>query len=109
MFAKKLIIVAGAAGNVGAALAKLLASRGASVVAVDTMRSRLDAVVGWLEGSGHLGLSDYELTDFTSSAALTPNRKLFTAGWTPSAQRSVVSPWHDLKMQGRTSGTGCST
>jgi NAD(P)-dependent dehydrogenase (short-subunit alcohol dehydrogenase family) len=70
MFAEKVVIVAGAAGNVGTALAKLLASRGAAVVAVDTMRSRLEAVVGSLEGSGHLGLSDYDLIDFTSSAAL---------------------------------------
>jgi NADP-dependent 3-hydroxy acid dehydrogenase YdfG len=62
MFAKK--------RNVGAALAKLLASRGASVVAVDTMKSRLEAVVGSLEGDGHLELSDYDLLDPTSSAAL---------------------------------------
>jgi NAD(P)-dependent dehydrogenase (short-subunit alcohol dehydrogenase family) len=70
MFANKVIIVAGAAGNVGTALAKLLASRGAHVVAVDTMKPRLEAVLGSLEGSGHSGLSDYDLIDFTSSAAL---------------------------------------
>jgi NAD(P)-dependent dehydrogenase (short-subunit alcohol dehydrogenase family) len=58
MFAKK--------RNVGAALAKLLASRGASVVAVDTMKSRLEAVVGPLEGDGHLELSDYDLLDPTN-------------------------------------------
>ena len=40
--------------NVGAALAELLASRGASVMAVDTMKSRLEAEVGSLEGDGHL-------------------------------------------------------
>jgi short-subunit dehydrogenase len=44
MFAKK--------RNVGAALAKLLASRGASVVAIETMKSRLEDVVGSLEDDG---------------------------------------------------------
>jgi NAD(P)-dependent dehydrogenase (short-subunit alcohol dehydrogenase family) len=70
MFSKKVVIVAGAAGNVGSTLAMLLASRGASVAAVDTVKHRLETVVGGLEGSGHLALSDYDLTDFTSSSAL---------------------------------------
>jgi NAD(P)-dependent dehydrogenase (short-subunit alcohol dehydrogenase family) len=48
----------------------LLASRGACVAAVDTNKHRLEAVVGSLEGSGHLALPDYDLTDFTSSATL---------------------------------------
>lgn len=71
MFANKVLIVAGAAGNVGSALARLLAARGARVVAVDTMKSRLEAVVGSLEAGGpHLALSEYDLTDFASSSAL---------------------------------------
>ena len=44
MFTGKVIIVTGAAGNVGSALAVLLASRGARVAAVDTARDRLEAV-----------------------------------------------------------------
>jgi NAD(P)-dependent dehydrogenase (short-subunit alcohol dehydrogenase family) len=70
MFTEKVIIVTGAAGNVGSALTKLLASRGAHVVAVDTVRDRLDTVVGSLEGSRHLALSEYDLTGSAASAAL---------------------------------------
>jgi NAD(P)-dependent dehydrogenase (short-subunit alcohol dehydrogenase family) len=70
MFANKVIIVTGAAGNVGSSLARLLASRQAIVVAVDTDKQRLDAVAGSLQGTGHLALSDYDLTDFASSATL---------------------------------------
>jgi NAD(P)-dependent dehydrogenase (short-subunit alcohol dehydrogenase family) len=70
MFANKVIIVTGAAGNVGSALAKLLASRGARVAAVDTVRDRLEAVTGALEGSGHLALWEYDLTDAAASVAL---------------------------------------
>jgi NAD(P)-dependent dehydrogenase (short-subunit alcohol dehydrogenase family) len=70
MFTDKVIIVTGAAGNVGSALANLLASRGARVAAVDTSRDRLEAVTGALEGSGHLALSGYDLTDAAASAAL---------------------------------------
>jgi NAD(P)-dependent dehydrogenase (short-subunit alcohol dehydrogenase family) len=70
MFAGKVIIVTGAAGNVGSALAKLLASRGARVAAVDTMKDRLDTVVAALEGGDHLALSEYDLTDFAASEAL---------------------------------------
>jgi NAD(P)-dependent dehydrogenase (short-subunit alcohol dehydrogenase family) len=70
MFTNKVIIVAGAAGNVGSSLAKLLASRGAVLAAVDTDKQRLEAVVGSLESSGHAALSGYDLSDFTSSASL---------------------------------------
>jgi NAD(P)-dependent dehydrogenase (short-subunit alcohol dehydrogenase family) len=70
LFTNKVIIVAGAAGNVGSTLAKLLASRGASVAAVDTDRNRLDAVVGSLEGSGHVALAEFDLSDFASAARL---------------------------------------
>ncbi len=70
MFTDKVIIVTGAAGNVGSALAKLLASRGARVAAVDTVKDRLDAVVSALDGGGHLALSAYDLTDPAAAAAL---------------------------------------
>jgi NAD(P)-dependent dehydrogenase (short-subunit alcohol dehydrogenase family) len=70
MFAGKVIIVTGAAGNVGSALAKLLASRGARVAAVDTVKDRLDTVVTTLEGGDHLALSEHDLTDFAASEAL---------------------------------------
>jgi NAD(P)-dependent dehydrogenase (short-subunit alcohol dehydrogenase family) len=70
MFAGKVIIVTGAAGNVGSALTKLLADRGARVAAVDTVKDRLDTVVTTLNGGDHLALSEHDLTDFAASEAL---------------------------------------
>ena len=70
MFTGKVIIVTGAAGNVGSALAALLASRGARIAAVDTARDRLEAVTASLSGSGHLALADYDLTDPAAADAL---------------------------------------
>jgi NAD(P)-dependent dehydrogenase (short-subunit alcohol dehydrogenase family) len=70
MFAGKVIIVTGAAGNVGSALTKLLADRGARVAAVDTVKDRLDTVVTTLKGGDHLALSEHDLTDFAASEAL---------------------------------------
>ena len=70
MFAGKVIIVTGAAGNVGSALAAHLAIRGAVVAAVDTVKDRLEAVVAGLPGAGHLALSTYDLTDFVATDAL---------------------------------------
>jgi NAD(P)-dependent dehydrogenase (short-subunit alcohol dehydrogenase family) len=70
MFTGKVIIVTGAAGNVGSALAGLLASRGARVVAVDTARDRLQAITTALSGGGHLALADYDLTDPGATNAL---------------------------------------
>ncbi|HTB44136.1 MAG TPA: SDR family NAD(P)-dependent oxidoreductase [Acetobacteraceae bacterium] len=70
MFTGKVIIVTGAAGNVGSALAALLASRGARIAAVDTARDRLEAVTASLSGSGHLALPDYDLTDPAAATAL---------------------------------------
>ncbi len=70
MFTGKVIIVTGAAGNVGSALAAHLASKGARVAAVDTVKERLDKMVSGLPGSGHLALSTYDLTDAAATAAL---------------------------------------
>jgi NAD(P)-dependent dehydrogenase (short-subunit alcohol dehydrogenase family) len=70
MFQGKTVIVTGAAGNVGSALAQVLAEQGARVAAVDMVRERLDAVVAALPGSGHLSLSTYNLLDPASAEAL---------------------------------------
>ncbi len=70
MFTGKVIIVTGAAGNVGSALATLLASRGARIIAVDTVADRLATVVAGLTGTGHLALSEYDLTDTAATEAL---------------------------------------
>ncbi len=70
MFAGKVIIVTGAAGNVGSALAAILASRGARIIAVDTVKDRLETVVAGLPGTGHLALSAYNLMDPAATEAL---------------------------------------
>jgi NAD(P)-dependent dehydrogenase (short-subunit alcohol dehydrogenase family) len=70
MFSGKTIIVTGAAGNVGSALAGLLAARGAVVAAVDTFKPRLEEVVAALPGKGHMALSSYDLTDPAAAQAL---------------------------------------
>jgi len=70
MFDGKVIIVTGAAGNVGSALAILLAERGARIVAVDTVRDRLEAITLGLAGEGHIALSTYDLTDSAATEAL---------------------------------------
>jgi NAD(P)-dependent dehydrogenase (short-subunit alcohol dehydrogenase family) len=73
VFTGKIIIVTGAAGNVGSALAALLASRGARIAAVDTLKDRLEAVTAGLAGRGHLALSDFDLTDAAATNALVAN------------------------------------
>jgi NAD(P)-dependent dehydrogenase (short-subunit alcohol dehydrogenase family) len=70
MFEGKVIIVTGAAGNVGSALAVHLAAKGAIVAAVDTVKDRLDLVVAALPGAGHMALSNYDLMDFAAAEAL---------------------------------------
>ncbi len=71
MFTGKVIIVAGAAGNVGSAVARLLASRGARVAAVDTHAAPLSALVSTLEGPDrHLGLPEVDLTDPAAAEAM---------------------------------------
>jgi NAD(P)-dependent dehydrogenase (short-subunit alcohol dehydrogenase family) len=71
MFTDKVIIVTGAAGNVGSAVARLLASRGARVAAVDTLGSPLAAVMATLENpSRHLPIPEVDLTDPTACESL---------------------------------------
>jgi NAD(P)-dependent dehydrogenase (short-subunit alcohol dehydrogenase family) len=70
MFTGRVIMVTGAAGNVGSVLAALLASRGARIAAVDTANDRLEAVIAGLSDGRHLSLPEYELTDPAASAAL---------------------------------------
>jgi len=71
MFNGKVIIVAGAAGNVGSAVARLLASRGARVAVIDALAPPLSAVVGSLEQPDrHLAIPDVDLTDPAAAAAM---------------------------------------
>ena len=50
------VILTGATGGIGAAVATGFAAAGARVMAVDLDQGRLDEVVGGLEGSGHVGV-----------------------------------------------------
>lgn len=51
------VIVTGAAGGIGRAVAEAFATTGARVLAVDLDRSAVDDVVAGLEGRGHLGVA----------------------------------------------------
>jgi NAD(P)-dependent dehydrogenase (short-subunit alcohol dehydrogenase family) len=70
MFTGKVFIVTGAAGNVGRAVAQLLAERGARVAAVDYVQQALQAAVAALPGGPHLALPGVDLTDEAACAAL---------------------------------------
>ena len=51
------VILTGATGGIGSAVAAGFAAAGAKLMAVDLDQSRLDEVVGGLEGSGHVGVA----------------------------------------------------
>jgi NAD(P)-dependent dehydrogenase (short-subunit alcohol dehydrogenase family) len=50
------VILTGATGGIGAAVARGFAATGAKVMAVDLDQGRLDDLVGGLDGSGHVGV-----------------------------------------------------
>jgi NAD(P)-dependent dehydrogenase (short-subunit alcohol dehydrogenase family) len=72
MFTGKVIIVTGAAGNVGRAVASLLAERGARVAAVDMVAEPLAGIVGSLAGEAgrHVALPAVDLADPASCTTL---------------------------------------
>lgn len=63
------VIVTGAAGGIGKAVAEAFATTGARVMAVDLDQARVDDVVAGFEGSGHLGVVA-DLGDLSGHAAL---------------------------------------
>lgn len=64
-------VVTGAAGNLGAVVARILADAGYSVVAVDRSQRRLEENYGdWAAAGGHLLAGDVDLTDESAVAAL---------------------------------------
>ena len=63
------VIVTGAAGGIGRAVAKAFALTGAKVMAVDLDQEKVDEVVSGFEGSGHVAVAN-NLGDLTEHAAL---------------------------------------
>jgi NAD(P)-dependent dehydrogenase (short-subunit alcohol dehydrogenase family) len=63
------VIVTGAAGGIGRAVAEAFASTGARVMAVDLAQEAVDDVVAGLTGGGHVGLAA-DLRDTAGCAAL---------------------------------------
>jgi NAD(P)-dependent dehydrogenase (short-subunit alcohol dehydrogenase family) len=68
------VILTGATGGIGAAVAHGFASAGAKVMAVDLDQGRLDDLVGSLDGSGHVGVVA-DLRDLASHAPLVERAK----------------------------------
>src|SRR6185437_3551398 len=70
-FTDQAIIVTGAAGNVGSAVIRLLAERGARVAAVDAVKQPLEALIASLPDAGrHLSLAGHDLMDPTACASI---------------------------------------
>ncbi len=70
-FNGKAVIVTGAAGNVGSAVIRLLAERGARVAAVDAVDAPLrQAVAALPNAASHLALSGYDLLDPAACARI---------------------------------------
>lgn len=59
------VLVTGASGGIGSAVARGFASAGALVMAVDLDQGRVDDVVSGLEGTGHVGVAA-DLRDLSS-------------------------------------------
>jgi NAD(P)-dependent dehydrogenase (short-subunit alcohol dehydrogenase family) len=63
------VIVTGASGGIGRAVAEAFATTGAKVMAVDLEQARVDEVVAGFEGSGHFGVAQ-DLRDLAGHAPL---------------------------------------
>ena len=64
MFNDEVVIVTGAAGNLGTAVVEILAGRGAQVAAMDRTGTALDRVLaGLAEPERHLGIAGIDLAD----------------------------------------------
>jgi NAD(P)-dependent dehydrogenase (short-subunit alcohol dehydrogenase family) len=63
------VVVTGAAGGIGRAIAQSFAQAGSIVVAVDVSQESLDAVVAELPGQGHVGLA-VDLRDLNAHAGI---------------------------------------
>ena len=84
------VIVTGATGGIGKAVAEAFATTGAKVMAVDLDQARVDEVVAGFEGSGHVGVAQ-DLRDLDGHAALIaagPRRSSATSTCSPTSRRS---------------------
>jgi NAD(P)-dependent dehydrogenase (short-subunit alcohol dehydrogenase family) len=63
------VVITGAAGGIGAAVARAFAAAGARVLAVDLEQPLVDELVGSFEGSGHAGMA-VDLRDLTAHQAV---------------------------------------
>jgi NAD(P)-dependent dehydrogenase (short-subunit alcohol dehydrogenase family) len=63
------VIITGAAGGIGKAVAEAFATTGAKVMALDLDQARVDDVVAGLEGDGHVGMAA-DLADLAGHATL---------------------------------------
>src|SRR5262245_9737167 len=63
------VIVTGAAGGIGRAVAQAFSTTGARVMAVDLDQARVDEIVDGLEGSGHVGAA-IDLADLSAHQPL---------------------------------------
>ena len=63
------VIVTGASGGIGSAVARAFAATGAQVMAVDLDQARLDELVATLDGEGHIGVAA-DLADLDAHTAL---------------------------------------
>ncbi len=73
------VMVTGAAGGIGRAVAEAFATTGAHVLAVDLDQSAVDDVVAGLEGTGHAGAAA-DLRDLGSHATLVERARVDLGG-----------------------------
>ena len=73
------VILTGATGGIGSAVARGFAAAGARVMAVDLDQARVDELAGTLEGTGHVGVAA-NLRDLSTHAPLVERAKAELGG-----------------------------
>ena len=106
------VIVTGAAGGIGKAVAEAFATTGARVMAVDLDQARVDEVVAGFEGTGHVGVAA-DLGDLSGHGASSSAPARSSAActrwptWRPSC--AVAAAWtRSPRMTGTSSTTSTS-
>lgn len=83
------VIVTGAAGGIGKAVAEAFATTGARVMAVDLDQSRVDDVVSGFEGTGHVGVAA-DLADLPGHKVLIDRARSELGGFYALANLAAV-------------------